>query len=160
MRVLQLNSVSTSMPSFLSDLRRLSHGSFRTQKSHSSNSSGDAPSNKSSSTVNTAAGSSTPPSTLPSEKSSSTLPTIGSLAPPPILARPSAYPSQNSRYSIAVCSLALNPWITANTSWSSQGGSQLTLAKSPSPPRTQNPTSPYAPGLLSVSDNSWVSAAT
>ncbi|KAI9728419.1 MAG: hypothetical protein M1828_003819 [Chrysothrix sp. TS-e1954] len=124
------------MPSFLSDLRRLSKGNVKPEKStkngnRSSDSSSNPPSNKSSSTVNTAPDTSTPPSIAPIEKVSSPN------GAPPVPTRPHAHPSSNSRYSII-------------------GGSSLTLSTSVSQPRSMNPTSPFAPRVVSVSENSWV----
>lgn len=153
------------MPSFLNDLRRLSSRSFRSDRSsqRSSDSSAGLPSTKSTSTLNTAGGSTTPPSTLPSEKSSSNLQTIASSSTnpaPPVSIRPSVYPSQSSRYSITVRHL-LRPVTRVCTSLTStQGASTINLPTSPggTPPRSQIPTSPFAPRVLTVSDNSWVNA--
>jgi hypothetical protein len=123
-------------PSFLSDLRRRSKASFRTDESVDAGQNG-GPSNglhssssitPSSSTLNLAYGSTTPPA-LASSNSATNLQSINGALPPP--ARPHASPSGTSRQSVS--------------GMSGLGAPNSTL-----------PTSQYAPRILSISDNSWV----
>jgi hypothetical protein len=122
-------------PSFLSDLRRRSKASFRTEESVDAGQNG-GPSNglhsssitPSSSTLNLAYGSTTPPA-LASSSSTTNLQSINGALPAP--ARPPAAPSVTSRQSVS--------------GMSGLGAPNSTL-----------PTSQYAPRILSISDNSWV----
>ncbi|KAI9676914.1 MAG: hypothetical protein M1817_006753 [Caeruleum heppii] len=120
------------MPFFkdLKQLRRRSTASYNTDKSSSDSNSGTIPPTKSSSTL----GSSTPPSAFPSASSSSNLQSYLGQGPPlPARPQPNSVPPTN-RYSITSLS---SPSINGSSKPSS-------LA------------SPYAPRVLSVTDNSWV----
>lgn len=143
------------MPSFLKDLkelRRKSRASISKTPSNGSNGSSEnnIPMNKSTSSLSSALGSTTPPSTLPSEVSSSNLqsstPTNG--ASPQ---RPGIAPPNGKRYSSNVS------WHGDLVAWSHlltvQGLNTLTTNGSP---KSYSSTSPLAPQVLSVSDNSWV----
>lgn len=122
-------------PSFLKDIRRRSKTSFRTDRStdSSNGTTHSAPptnsiGNKSSSTLSSLYGGSTPPS-LPNSQSASNLQNLsnGQLLP----SRPTV--STSNRYSVSGMSGLGSP--SANSSL---------------------PTSPYAPRILSISDNTWV----
>ncbi|MCJ1420463.1 hypothetical protein MMC32_006820 [Xylographa parallela] len=121
---------------FFKDLRRRSKASFKTEKSSndSDGSNGSEPTDKSSITLDSIYGASTTPSSLHPSLSNLALskPNGAGAMPPP--ARPSPANSSNNRYSI-----------TGLTSPVSNGTSTPKL-----------PLSPYAPRVLSVSDNSWV----
>ncbi|KAI9685440.1 MAG: hypothetical protein M1822_004571 [Bathelium mastoideum] len=124
------------MPSFLKDLRRKSitrkHPSADSAKWSQSNTSSNG-TNKSSSTLNSFLGSSTPPSTLLSERSrSATNLPVTNGSPPPVPTRPSVVSSKSNRYSIV--------------------GPPTTNGQT----RSMSSTSPLAPRVISISDNSWV----
>ncbi|CAG8972904.1 hypothetical protein HYALB_00001324 [Hymenoscyphus albidus] len=128
-------------PSFLKEIRRRSKSSFRTNRStDSSNASNNesgasVPTTKSSSTLSSVYGSTTPPASSLLSKS----PSAGNLqqrlgTPPPIPnGRPTVSTSSSNRYSV----------------------SGMSGLGSPSPKSTL-PTSPYAPRILSITDNTWV----
>ena len=125
-------------PSFLKDIRRRSRASFRTDRStDSSNGSGfnstngSVPTTKSSSTLNSTYGGTTPPA-LTNSNSASNLQTLANLPPPPP-ARPTISTSSSNRYSV----------------------SGMSGLGSPSQ-KSSLPTSPYAPRILSISENTWV----
>ncbi|KAL5357908.1 putative peptidase family-domain-containing protein [Aspergillus floccosus] len=133
---------------FFEQLRRRSKASFRTtrsqshdSKSNGSQSNGEVPSGQSSSTLETASYSSvTPPSSIKPTVSSSNLPSLsesngssngnGSLAPQ----RPALVTSPVQRNSMV-------------------GGSPMSGHSSM---RSPTPSSPYAPRIVSIADNSWV----
>ncbi|KAH6677527.1 zinc metallo protein-like proteinase [Halenospora varia] len=122
-------------PSFLKDIRRRSKTSFRTDRStdSSNGTTHSAPptnsiGNKSSSTLSSLYGGSTPPS-LPNSQSASNLQNLSNGQPLP--SRPTV--STSNRYSVSGMSGLGSP--SANSSL---------------------PTSPYAPRILSISDNTWV----
>ncbi|KAL2355965.1 putative zinc metallo proteinase [Cryomyces antarcticus] len=130
------------MPSFLKDLRRRSKASFRTDTttsssngSHESSTNGTVPASVSSSTVDSALGPSTPEKPNNNNKNrSSSNPNLGTTqgnGPPPPQPRLSIVTSQSSRYS-------------------ANGMSPATGTPKPLS------TSPLAPRVLSISDNSWV----
>ncbi|KAL9096315.1 MAG: hypothetical protein Q9165_001312 [Trypethelium subeluteriae] len=124
------------MPSFLKDLRRKSitrkPASADSEKWSASNTSSNG-TNKSSSTLNSFLGSSTPPSTLLSERSKSATNLVATNgSPPPVPTRPSVVSSKSNRYSIV--------------------GSPVSNGQ----PRNMAATSPLAPRVVSISDNSWV----
>ncbi|CRG85942.1 hypothetical protein PISL3812_02945 [Talaromyces islandicus] len=123
------------------ELRRRSKASFRTNTSGDSKSNDDMTSGQSSSTLETAYSSSTPPSSLKPTLSTANLQTLSETAsgsetlmqsPPP--QRPVPITSQSNRNS---CYAGI----------SSPTNSSI---------RSPAPTSPYAPRIISVSDNSWV----
>ncbi|MCJ1412404.1 hypothetical protein MMC19_006498 [Ptychographa xylographoides] len=122
---------------FFKDLRRRSKASFQTEKSTngSDGSNGTAPTTKSSSTLNSLYDASTPPSSQQPSLSNLAIANStngeGTKTPP---LRPNPTNSSNNRYSM-----------TGPTSPLSNGSSTPKL-----------PLSPWAPRVLSVSDNSWV----
>ncbi|KAH8692672.1 putative zinc metallo proteinase [Talaromyces proteolyticus] len=127
--------------SIFKELRRRSKASFRTNTSGVSHSNGDMTSGQSSSTLETSYSSSTPPSSIKPTLSTSNLQTLSKSvsgsetpmqSPPP--QRPVPISSQSNR----------NSFYAGN---SSPANGSI---------RTPAPTSPYAPRILSVSDNSWV----
>ncbi|KAI9755844.1 MAG: hypothetical protein M4579_004126 [Chaenotheca gracillima] len=127
------------MPFFkdLRDLRRRSKSSIRTDQSSSDSTTTDnnLPTAKSSSTLSSFYKSTTPPSSLqPSQSSSNLYP--GNGPSPNGSQRPTLQTSPNNRYSISGLS-----------SPSTNGNGNA------APPVS---TSPYAPRVLSVSENSWV----
>lgn len=157
------------MPSFLKDLRRISKSSFRSGSNKSDNSK-DTPSNQSSSTVESGdPGSTTPPSTVPSDQSSSGVPSLNNGGAPVAPRRPTVQQNRNSRYSLLVRRFrgidtcrALG-FLTKSDCFHKvltviQNASSSALSTSPNGGR-QIPTSPYAPRVISISDNSWVSGA-
>ncbi|KAI9892582.1 MAG: hypothetical protein M1814_001275 [Vezdaea aestivalis] len=114
---------------FLRDLRRRSLASFKTDKSSSDSYPGDhVTTTQSSSTLSSSYGSTTPPSTVPAQRSSPSLLLSSDSNAPPVPLRPK---SQYNRYSIMG---------SAN----------------PSPNGLVRPSSPYAPRILSITDNTWV----
>ncbi|KAK5038807.1 hypothetical protein LTR13_003838 [Exophiala sideris] len=121
---------------FFKDLRRRSKASFRTSDS-STDSNGTVPTAKSSSTLNSARGSTTPPSTYHANGSSSnvlaTAKTNGD-SPPPVPQRPNVMVPNSNRNSM----IALSP-----------SGSNGTM-------RAPQPTSAYAPKVTSILDGSVV----
>jgi hypothetical protein len=125
-------------PSFLSDFRRRSKASFRTEVSVDTSQNGlsngqnshSSSATPSSSTLNLAYGSTTPPA-LSTSNSAANLQSVNGAPAPPV--RPHAAPSVASRQSVS--------------GMSGLGAPNSTL-----------PTSQYAPRILSISDNSWVSA--
>ncbi|EXJ59712.1 hypothetical protein A1O7_03858 [Cladophialophora yegresii CBS 114405] len=121
---------------FFKELRRRSKASFRTSDS-STESNGTVPTAKSSSTLNSTPGSTTPPSTYYANGSSHNV--LGSVksngdTPPPIPQRPSVMVPSSNRNSM----IALSP-----------SGSNGTI-------RVPPPTSMYAPRVTSILDNSVV----
>lgn len=135
-------------PSFLKEIRRRSKSSFRTDRStDSSNASNNesnasVPKNKSSSTLSSIYGGTTTP---PASSFLSKSPSAGNLqqqqqqlgTPPPLPnVRPTVSTSSSNRYSV----------------------SGMSGLGSPSPKSTL-PTSPYAPRILSITDNTWVCAS-
>ncbi|KAN0070457.1 putative peptidase family domain containing protein [Elaphomyces granulatus] len=128
---------------FFKDLRRRSKTSFRTSSSPEGQSNGDMMAGKSTSTLDTLSSNNTPPSSIKPNRSSPSLPTLlksngassGSstqASTPP--QRPVPISSQSNRNSWAAASvLSVNGTI-----------------------RTPLPASPYAPRVVSISDNSWV----
>lgn len=158
------------MPSFLKDLRRMSKSSFRSSSNKSDNSK-DTPSNQSSSTVESGdPGSTTPPSTVPSDQSSSGVPSLNNGGAPAPPRRPTVQQNRNSRYSLLVRRFQGSdlhsvpplshaaPVVFDRMLTVKQNASSSALSASPSGGR-QLPTSPYAPRVISISDNSWVSGA-
>ncbi|KIV96895.1 hypothetical protein PV10_00709 [Exophiala mesophila] len=123
---------------FFRDLRRRSKASFRTSDS-STESTGTVPTTKSSSTLNSALGSTTPPSTYHPNGSNSNIlattksPTNGDSVPP-VPQRPNVTVPNTNRNSM----VTLSP-----------SGSNLAVRAPP-------PTSVYAPKITSVLDNSVV----
>lgn len=119
-------------PSFLKDIRRRSKASFRTDRSTESSNggsngtAGSIPTTKSSSTLNS--GGITPP-TLTNSNSASNLQSLNGGTTPPIPARP----QMSNRHSV----------------------SGMSGLGSPSQ-KSSLPVSPYAPRILSISDNTWV----
>ncbi|KAL5323406.1 hypothetical protein ACEPPN_007941 [Leptodophora sp. 'Broadleaf-Isolate-01'] len=126
-------------PSFLKDLRRRSKASFRTDKSTDESSSNETNgSTPSTSTLNSAGGqegtSTTPP--LTNSSSASNLQGLGNM-PPPLPSRPTISTSSSKRYSTA--------------------GSVSGMSGLGSPAQNSSlPSSPYAPKILNITDNSWV----
>ncbi|GAD99108.1 zinc metalloproteinase [Paecilomyces variotii No. 5] len=126
--------------SIFKELRRRSKASFRTNAS-SEQSNGDMASGKSSSTIETSSSSTTPPSSIKPDLSSPNLPALSqtssntnaSIAPSPLPQRPVPLTSQSTRNSVAGSSFS------SNGTW-----------------RSPAPSSPYAPRIISISDNSWV----
>ncbi|EXJ67168.1 uncharacterized protein A1O5_09815 [Cladophialophora psammophila CBS 110553] len=121
---------------FFKELRRRSKASFRTSDS-STESNGTVPTAKSSSTLNSAPGSATPPSTYHANGSSyNVLGTVKSNGdtPPPVPQRPTVMVPSSNRNSM----MTLSP-----------SGSNGTI-------RVPPPTSAYAPRITSVMDNSVV----
>ncbi|KAK4989073.1 hypothetical protein LTR66_007149, partial [Elasticomyces elasticus] len=132
------------MPSFLKDLRRRSKASVKTETTNSSSngstddSSGPTPQNRSSSTLSSFfGGQASPPATLAPAKSrsSSNLPGMANGAPLVLSRRNSAARPHSTRYSIV------------SSPTSPMNGTQQKPVSS---------SSPLAPRVLSVSDNSWV----
>ncbi|TKA71644.1 hypothetical protein B0A49_05324 [Cryomyces minteri] len=129
------------MPSFLKDLRRRSKASFKTDTtfsssngSHESSTNGTVPASVSSSTVDSALGPSSPEKPFNNKNRSSSNPSLGTAQgndPPPPQPRLSIVTSQSSRYS----AIGMSP-----------------ATGTPKPLST----SPLAPRVLSISDNSWV----
>uniref|UniRef100_A0A093XZI8 Putative zinc metalloproteinase n=1 Tax=Talaromyces marneffei PM1 TaxID=1077442 RepID=A0A093XZI8_TALMA len=128
--------------SIFKELRRRSKASFQTTTTTDSQSNGNAPSGQSSSTIGTIDSSTTPPSSIKPSLSSPNLSTLneavdGSAVPPvpsPLPQRPVPITSQSNRHSYY------------STNGSPANGSI----------RTPVASSPYAPRIISVSDNSWV----
>ncbi|KAG9229746.1 zinc metallo protein-like proteinase [Amylocarpus encephaloides] len=127
-------------PSFLKEIRRRSKSSFRTDRStDSSSGSGttndSSPATKSSSTLSSINGGTTPPSTAPVLTSLTLASNIQKLnkTPPLTPGRPTAPAAAVNRQSV----------------------SGMSGLGSPSPMSTL-PCSPYAPRILSISDNTWV----
>jgi hypothetical protein len=121
-------------PSFLKDIRRRSRASFRTDKStdSSNGTNGSVPTTKSSSTLNSTFGGTTPP-ILTNSTSASNLQSLGNLPPPLPPTRPTISTSLSNRHSVSGMSGLGSPSQKSNL-----------------------PTSPYAPRILSISDNTWV----
>ncbi len=124
-------------PSFLKDLRRRSKASFRTDRSTDESSSNDTNgSTPSTSTLNSAGdqGGTTPP--LTKSGSASNLQN-GNMPPPVPLYRPTSQMPASNRYSTI--------------------GSVSGMSGLGSPAQNSSlPTSPYAPKILSIADNTWV----
>src|ERR1700710_1344464 len=122
-------------PSFLKDLRRRSKASFRTDRSTDSSNGGSngttdsVPTTKSSSTVDSTYGENTPPA-LTDSSPALNLQSLSNSMPPPI---PNGRPIMSNRQSVGGMS----------------GLGSLS-------PKSSLPTSPYAPRILSISDNTWV----
>jgi hypothetical protein len=122
-------------PSFFKDIRRRSKASFRTDGSadSSNGTNGSAANTQSSSTLNSTCGGNTPP-TLTTSSSSPNLQNLANHPPSLPPARPTISTSSSNRYSV-----------------SGMSGLGSPSQKSSIPP------SPYAPRILSISDNTWVS---
>ncbi|THC88543.1 hypothetical protein EYZ11_012011 [Aspergillus tanneri] len=127
---------------FFTQFRRRSKASFRTAKSNESQSNGEMTSGKSSSTLETASYNSiTPPSSIKPTLSSPNLPALsegngsvnGSQLPLPPQ-RAGSYTTPAQRNSAVI------------------GGSTMSVNGTRSP----TPSSPYAPRIISISDNAWV----
>lgn len=130
----------TMAPSFLKDIRRRSKASFRTDKSTDSSTggsngtNGSVPTTKSSSTLNSTYGSTTPPALTDSISASNLQALIG----PPTIPnnRPTISASSSNRYSV----------------------SGMSGLGSPSQSKSSLPTSQYAPRILSIADSAWVAS--
>jgi hypothetical protein len=141
---------------FFKELRRRSQASFRTSDS-SNESNGTVPTARSSSTLNSTNGTSTPSSLVKLNGSSSNLATMrayGEANPPPVPQRPSTGPLSN-RNSMIVCSQPYSVVaVLAPNLRLSQG---LASSGSSSTMRSPTSTSPYAPKITSISDGTVVS---
>ncbi|PYH76742.1 hypothetical protein BO82DRAFT_295515 [Aspergillus uvarum CBS 121591] len=136
------------MPLFKT-LRRRSKASFTTTKSpetkstESHQSNGDVTSGQSSSTLETASSSSlTPPSSIKPTLSSPNLPSLSESSSTPSAISPLAVPPQRP-----------GPLTTSSQRNSAYFGSTMSVN---GVGRSPTPSSPYAPRIISVSENSWV----
>lgn len=154
---------------FFKDLRRKKSSSTSDKSSSDSKSSkksnGTVPTAQSSSTLNSLYGASTPSSSIQPQSSTPNLlhrrsiNGLSSLPPKPIAPSPS-----NKRNSVLVCCyFPPHPSsITENCVRSQRAGTDNSFLQGMSAPSINGsstpkiPTSPYAPRILSVSDNSWV----
>lgn len=160
---------------FFRDLRRRSKASFHTTRSNGSKSNdsksndsqcnGGMASAKSSSTLDTSSyKSATPPPSIRPNRSSPNLPSLTEFngnsesssgppaVPPP---RPGPFVHQLQRNSTIVC-FSLRPFrLVGNNNLTLQGSSSHSINGGI---RSPTPSSPYAPRIVSISDNSWVRA--
>lgn len=139
---------------FFKELRRRSKASFRTSDS-SAESNGTVPTTKSTSTLNSSYGASTPPSFVqPNGSTSNVIATKsnGDNTAPPLPPRPPVAPLKSNRNSTVVrdhTPLSRRLSLTAALQGFGSSGSSVTM-------RSPGATSPFAPKLTSIADNTVV----